>query len=72
MDHVLPEIINLEGGDHMAIQVDIHMLAFVPSGARERTERDFHKLGLAAGFKQVKLTCKVDDLYAILEFHKAD
>ncbi|KAG0577207.1 hypothetical protein KC19_5G139200 [Ceratodon purpureus] len=70
VNHVLPEIIHFEGGDHMAVQGDIHMLAFNPSGACERTERDFRKLGLAAGFKQVQTICTVDNLLAVTEFHK--
>lgn len=69
MDHVLPEIIDFEGGDPMAIQFDVQMLSSCPSGACERTERELRKLGLAAGFKQVKLICKAD-VYGITEFHK--
>ena len=71
VDHVLPEVIDFEGGDHMALQMDIHMLAFNVAGARERTEREFRKLGLAAGFKQVKVVCKVDNLFGVTEFLKA-
>ncbi|KAG0579947.1 hypothetical protein KC19_4G137000 [Ceratodon purpureus] len=70
VDNMLPEIIDFEGGDPMALQVDIHMLAFNDSGARERTERELVKLGLAAGFNKVKVVCKVD-LLAVTEFHKA-
>lgn len=70
LDSMLPEIISFEGADSMALQVDIHMLAFNDSGARERTEDEYRKLGLAAGFKQVKVMCKVD-LLAVTEFHKA-
>jgi len=69
LDNMLPEVINFEGADHLALQVDIHMLAFNDSGARERTQGDYRKLGLAAGFKRVKVVCKVD-LLAVTEFLK--
>ncbi len=70
VDHVLPEIINYEGGDHMALEIDIHMLLMNKSGACERTEREFRKLGLAAGFQKVELVCKIDDLFGVTEFRK--
>ena len=71
VDYLLPEIIDFEGGDHIAFQIDIHMLAVNDSGACERTEREYRELGLAAGFKQVKVMCKVDNEYAVTEFHKS-
>jgi len=60
VDNMLPEIINFEGGDPVAFALDIAMLALNNSGARERTEREHRKLGMAAGFRQVKVICKVD------------
>ena len=71
VDNVLPEIINYDGGDHMAILIDVHMMVYQKPGARERTAREFHKLGLAAGFQKVEVICTVDDLFAVTEFHKA-
>ncbi len=68
---VLPEIIDYEGGDCMAIHIDIYMLACNKSGACERTEGEFHKLGLAAGLKKVEVVCQLDDLYGVTEIHKA-
>lgn len=58
------------GGDDMAFQIDVHMLAFNDSGARERTEDETRKLALAAGFKSTKVICVVDHL-AVTEFYKA-
>jgi caffeic acid 3-O-methyltransferase len=55
LDDSLPEIIEFEGSDHMALQPDIYMMVFCGSGARERTEGELRKLGLAAGFNQVKV-----------------
>jgi hypothetical protein len=71
LDNQLPEIINHEGGgDDMAFQVDVHMLAFNDSGARERTEDETRKLAMAAGFEGTKVICVVDHL-AVTEFYKA-
>jgi len=70
LDNILPETIDFEGGDAMAFRMDIFMLAFNDSGACERTASDYRKLGLAAGFKLVKVVRKVDFL-AVTEFHKA-
>jgi len=69
LDAMLPEIINFEGADPIALQSDIMMMAFNDSGARERTESDYRKLGLAAGFRKVEVACKVD-MIAVTEFHK--
>jgi hypothetical protein len=71
LDNQLPEIIHHEdGADDMALQVDIHMLAYNDSGARERTESETRKLALAAGFEGTKVICRVD-LLAVTEFYKA-
>jgi len=69
LDNMLPEIINLEGADHIALQNDINMMAITESGSKERTESDHRKLGLAAGFREVKVICKVD-MIAVTEFQK--
>ena len=71
IDNVLPEIINYKG-DVLAIEFDVHMMAILSKPeACERTAREFHKLGLAAGFQKVEVICTVDDLLAVTEFHKA-
>jgi hypothetical protein len=69
LDAMLPEIINYEGADHLALQSDILMMAFNDSGARERTAGDSRKLGLAAGYREVEVVCKVD-MIAVTEFRK--
>jgi len=69
LDNMLPEIINLEGADHMALQYDIQMMAFLELGGREHTKSDYRKLGLAVGFREVEVVCRVDML-AVTKFHK--
>lgn len=70
LDNNVPEIIDFEGADAMALLIDSHMLAFTDLGGRERIDSEYRKLGLAAGFKEVKVVCKVD-MTAVTEFHKA-
>jgi len=69
LGNVLPEVINFEGADHIALQSDIHMMAFNESGAREHTESDYRMLGLAAGFTKVEVVCKVE-MISVIEFQK--
>ncbi|XP_024390981.1 caffeic acid 3-O-methyltransferase isoform X2 [Physcomitrium patens] len=70
VDSVLTDTINFEGGDRMAFMVDMNMMAFNHSGARERNEGEMRKLGLYAGFLRVDVVCKVDQL-SVTEFIKA-
>jgi len=69
LDNILHEIINFDGADHIALQSDILMMAFNDSGARERIEGDYCKLGLAAGFRKFEVVCKVD-MVVVIEFQK--
>jgi len=69
LDAMLPEIINFDGADQMALQFDVHMMACTESGAGERTESDYRKLGLAAGFRKSEVVCKVD-MVVVTEFQK--
>lgn len=69
VENMLPEVIDFEGADSLAVQCDIHMMAWNDAGGRERTERHMRELGLAAGFQQVQVMCKVDAM-AVTEFRK--
>ena len=69
VDNLLPETIDFEGADPLALQCDIHMMVWNDAGGRERTERHMRELGLAAGFKEVQVICKVDAM-AVTEFRK--
>lgn len=69
IDNVLPEVIDYGGGDPLALQFDINMMVWSDSG-REPTASKLRELGLAAGFKEFGVICKVDAL-TVVEFHKA-
>jgi caffeic acid 3-O-methyltransferase len=69
VDNMLPEIIDFEGANPLALQCDIHMMAYGDASGREQTERHLRELGLVAGFKQVKFICKVDAM-AVTKFRE--
>ncbi|KAG0561054.1 hypothetical protein M758_9G036500 [Ceratodon purpureus] len=69
VEFTVPEILDTEEGDSVALQNDIYMMTWTDAGGRERTERHMRELGLAAGFKEVHVICKLDTL-AVLEFRK--
>ncbi|KAG6548083.1 hypothetical protein Mapa_010363 [Marchantia paleacea] len=69
MDAVLPETSNSSIHTKVNLFMDIWMMALNYCG-RERTLKEFRKLGAEAGFPRVEVVATVDNL-SVLEFHKS-
>jgi hypothetical protein len=69
VDHVMPEVIDPEEVDKAILIMDVMMMA--NHNSQERTESEFRRLGLAAGFSQVNLVCQIRSSGSVVEMLKA-
>lgn len=69
VDHVVPEVIDPEECDKAILIMDVMMMAH--HNSQERTESEFRKLGLAAGFAQVNVVCQIRSSGSVVEMLKA-
>lgn len=69
VDHVVPEVIDPEEVDKAILIMDVMMMA--NHNSQERTESEFRRLGLAAGFSQVNLVCQIRSSGSVVEMLKA-
>ncbi|KAG0611101.1 hypothetical protein M758_7G115700 [Ceratodon purpureus] len=69
VEMVLPDVVDPDNCDRTMFLFDI--ITMQNSGSRERTEKEFRELGLAAGFAHVNVVCQMHSVGTIFEMLKA-